>query len=63
MNDSQSAFRNVSREQAPRKCSTRQSWPQFPVTLERLKTYPIGQHPWLAPRIDLEEHADYLECP
>ncbi len=63
MNDPQSAFRNVSREQALRKCSTRQSWPQSPAALERLKTHPIGQHPCLAPRTDLEEHADYLECP
>ncbi len=63
MNDPESTLRNVSREQALRQCSTRQSWPRFSATLERLKAYPISQRPWPAPKIDLEEHADYLECP
>ncbi len=61
MNDPESTLRNVSGDQVLRQGSTRQRWPQFPATLERLKAHPIGQRPRPTPKIDLEQHADYFE--
>jgi len=64
MNDPEpTPIREVGGEALLRQSSTQPRWPQFPATLERLKAHPIRQRPRPAPKIDLEQHADYLESP
>jgi len=57
----ESTLRDVSGDQVLPQASSRQSWPRFHATLERLKAHPIGQCAKPAPKIDLEQHADYFE--
>lgn len=61
MNVPESIIRNISGDRVLLQGSSRQSWPQLHATLERLKAVPISQLSRPTAKIDLEQHADYLE--